>query len=105
MCPHRKKNISYNEDPLERNEMDDKVKLAKTITKFVVGIGVYRITREIVSRNVAPRSQIDNLFVTSGSIAAGMMASEAAGNYTDSAIDSFVNSWNKNAKPDTTDSN
>jgi hypothetical protein len=72
----------------------DKVQTVKLITKFIVGIGVTKIVSSIVDNNVQPRGSIDKVFIQGGSLAAGFMAADAVGHYTDEKIDELF-SWSK----------
>ena len=71
----------------------DKVQLAKTITRWTVGIGTGKIFISVINNNTPRESLTEKVSVTAGGFVLGAMVSEAAGDWTDQKIDEFVANW------------
>lgn len=74
-----------------------KLNTVKTVTRFVVGSCTSFTVANALRNNVPTETKIQKIELAVGSAAAGAMASEAAGQYTDRLIDELSTAF-KQAK-------
>lgn len=70
--------------------MDDKIKLAKGITKFVVGTSVGSVVAKAVKSNVAATNTLDGVQLIVGAYAIGGMVSDRAVDWAGPKFDEAV---------------
>lgn len=68
----------------------NKVKIAKTVARIVVGTGTTTVSNSIIRNNVEPRNIAEQICVGVASVVIGSMASEATKSHTDARIDELV---------------
>lgn len=73
-----------------------KTDIAKKIARNVVGYAVGSTSTMILARLTEPKNTREKVEVVIGGTVIGMMASDAASDYTDKKIDDFIEQW-KNA--------
>jgi hypothetical protein len=71
------------------------IRRTKSIAKMVVGSSVAFTTSRLLSANTPTDKRRHKAEVVVGSMAMGMMASEAAESWTDRKIDAAVDGWRK----------
>lgn len=72
----------------------NKIEITKSAVNVIVGLGTYKIVRQTVENNTQPKNRRDEAVVTAGSVALGMMASDATSAYTGAKIDEIIKTWN-----------
>lgn len=81
-----------------------KIKLAKGVVNFVVGMGTSKIVADIIRNNTDPKNIVDNVSMFSAALVIGSMAADATREYTDTKIDELVTWWDEHIKsPQTQD--
>lgn len=72
-----------------------KIDLAKKLTGIVVGAGTALIVKGFVDNNTDPQKLTEKVAIGAATIAIGAIAKDATRKYTDSLIDTLVETWHK----------
>jgi hypothetical protein len=75
--------------------MSDKIQIAKAVVKIVAGLGVSKITRDIIANNVNVENTWDQIQVISGTLVVTGMVAQKTGPYIDSSVDNIAD-WFEN---------
>lgn len=81
-----------------------KLGIAKLVVNLATGVGVSKVTNDIITNNVNVDSTEDKIKVALGSFVIGSMIAEMTSNHVNSRIDSMAKLWqNRKAVKETTD--
>ena len=78
-----------------------KLGIAKLVINVAAGMGVAKVTNDIISNNVTVDSTEDKIKVAVGSIVIGSMIGEMASNHINAQVDAIAGLWQnrKSVKP------
>lgn len=77
----------------------DKKTIAKKVVRFVVGSCVATTVSKALANNTNPENAFEKTETVIGALVVGGIAAEAAGKYTDSIVDQFVDAFQKDSTP------
>lgn len=81
-----------------------KLAIAKFVINLAAGVGVSKVTNDIISNNVTVNSTEDRIKVAIGSVVLGSMISDMASEHVSKSIDQMARLWkNRKHVTDTTD--
>lgn len=76
-----------------KEKLKDPRAVLKVTVGAVVGFAVQGVVRHVITQNVEPESSLESARIRVGSIAIGLMAADAASNWTDNIIDQVSIEW------------
>lgn len=82
----------------------NKLAIAKLVVNLAAGVGVSKVTHDIISNNVNVDSTEDKIKVAVGSLVLGSMVADLASSYVNTRVDLVARVWqNRKSVKDTTE--